>query len=103
MSKIYNYQSKLAKPMEEYIAQKRALGRKYDKESKIFYEFDVFLHKHSLQDAELPRSIVEDWITKRPNEKRKNQLYRLNFTKRFVQALTSPFFASEIFSILLFS
>lgn len=87
MSKIYNYQSKLAKPMEEYIAQKRALGRKYDKESKIFYEFDVFLHKHSLQDAELPRSIVEDWITKRPNEKRKNQLYRLNFTKRFVHYL----------------
>lgn len=35
----------------------------------------------------LPELVVEKWIEKRPNEKRKNQKWRLNFTKRFAKYL----------------
>lgn len=83
MSRIYEYQSGLAVPIRAFIDEKRALGCKFDKESKIFWELDRFLSKQGIQALELPKSAVEKWIEKRPNEKRKNQRYRLNFTKRF--------------------
>lgn len=38
MSKKYEYNSIFAQPIQDYIAQKRALGLKYDKESSIFYD-----------------------------------------------------------------
>lgn len=83
MIKVYEYHSGLAAPIRDYIAEKRALGRKYEKESRIFHEFDRFLANHLLHEPELPRNLAEEWIARRPNEKRKNQRYRLNFTKRF--------------------
>jgi integrase len=89
MSRVYEYHSGLADPIQTYIAEKRALGCKYDKESKIFWELDRFLIQHGLDTLELPQAMVEKWIEKRPNEKRKNQRYRLNFTKRFVLYLQS--------------
>lgn len=87
MSRVYEYRSALAQPIRDFIVEKRALGLKYEKEAKIFWEFDRFLLESGLEEAELPQRIVEDWIAKRPNEKRKNQRYRLNFTKRFARYL----------------
>jgi integrase/recombinase XerD len=89
MSRVYEYRSGLAAPIQAFIAEKRALGLKYEKEGKIFWELDRFLIDHKIQTSELPRLIVEQWIEKRPNEKRKNQRYRLNFTKRFALYLQS--------------
>ena len=89
MSRVYEYQSGLAEPIRAFVAEKRALGLKYDKESKIFWELDGFLIEHEIQRPEFPQSVVEHWIEKRPNEKRKNQRYRLNFTKRFAIYLQS--------------
>jgi len=83
MSRIYEYQSALADPIRAYIAEKRAVGCKYDKESKIFWELDRFLIEQKIRTSELPQSATLKWIERRPNEKRKNQRYRLNFTKRF--------------------
>lgn len=83
MMKTYEYHSELAMPIQNYINEKRALGKKYDKESKIFAEFDSFIIRQGLKSAELSKTIAEKWIERRPNEKRKNQRYRLNFTKRF--------------------
>lgn len=41
----------------------------------------------SINTPVLPELVVEKWIEKRPNEKRKNQKWRLNFTKRFAKYL----------------
>jgi len=87
MSRVYEYKSALAQPIRDFIAEKRALGLKYEKESKIFWEFDRYLLVQGLREPALPQGFVEDWIAKRPNEKRKNQRYRLNFTKRFANYL----------------
>lgn len=89
MSRVYEYQSGLANPIQAYIAEKRALGCKYEKESKIFWELDRFLFEQEVQTTELPEIATLKWIEKRPNEKRKNQRYRLNFTKRFALYLQS--------------
>lgn len=83
MSRSYTYTSGLAKAMYSFIEMKRSFGYKFEKEAKIFYEMDRFLTNLGVQTPSLSRDTVEKWIAKRPNEKRKNQRYRLNFTKRF--------------------
>jgi integrase/recombinase XerD len=86
MSKTYFYQCAYAPYINSFLDEKRALGCKYEKEAKIFWEFDRFLLNQGDQPA-LSKDIIEKWIEKRRNEKRKNQRYRLNFTKRFVSYL----------------
>ena len=75
--------------MQTFVEEKRALGCKYEKEAQIFREMDRVMVEYGVVSPELPRYAVEKWIEKRPNEKRKNQKYRLNFTKRFVSYLQS--------------
>lgn len=87
MSKVYNYQSGLADQINAFIAEKRALGCKYEKEAKSFWELDKFLVSQDVHIPELSKSTVEKWIERRPNERRKNQRWRLNFTKRFAHYL----------------
>ena len=43
MNRIYHYQSGLADQINSFIAEKRALGCKYDKEAKTFWTMDRFL------------------------------------------------------------
>lgn len=94
MSKIYDYRSGLAEPIIAFIAEKRAIGRKFDKESKILWEMDRFFVEQNICTPVLSQQVVEKWIQKRPNEKRKNQRYRLNFTKRFALYLQSKGYES---------
>ena len=87
MSRIYKYTSGLSTQIQSFIDEKRALGCKYEKEAKTFYEMDRFLVQQGVNVPCLSQEVVEKWIKKRPNEKRKNQRWRLNFTKRFVSYL----------------
>ncbi len=77
----------MANQINAYIKEKRACGRKYEKEARTFYTLDCFLVEQGIVTSVLPRTVVEEWIEKCPNEKRKNQKWRLNFTKRFARYL----------------
>ena len=83
MSGTFEYKSSLSEFMRAFLEEKRALGYKYEKEARILWEMDRFLLEQGVTTPELPKRAVEKWVEKRPNEKRKNQQYRLNFTKRF--------------------
>lgn len=85
--RIYKYTSGLSQQIQSFIEEKRALGYKYEKEAKVFYEMDRFLVDEGVVTPILTQDVVEKWVGKRPNEKRKNQRWRLNFTKRFVSYL----------------
>ena len=85
MSRTYEYRSGLASQISAFIAEKRACGCKYEKEAKTFQTLDRFLVEQGINTPVLPELVVEKWIEKRPNEKRKNQKWRLNFTKRFAK------------------
>lgn len=87
MSRVYEYRSGLASQINAFIKEKRALGCKYEKEAKTFWEFDRFLVSEKVDTPVLPEAAVIKWIERRPNEKRKNQRWRLNFTKRFAHYL----------------
>lgn len=84
---LLGYRSGLASQISAFIAEKRACGCKYEKEAKTFQTLDRFLVEQGINTPVLPELVVEKWIEKRPNEKRKNQKWRLNFTKRFAKYL----------------
>ena len=87
MSRTYEYRSGLASQINAFIEEKRACGCKYEKEAKTFQTLDHFLVEQGIITPVLPRLVVEKWIEKHPNEKRKNQKWRLNFTKHFAKYL----------------
>lgn len=87
MSRVYDYTSGLSSQIQSFIDEKRTLGCKYEKEAKVFYEMDKFLVAQGITEPVLSKEIVEKWVRKRPNETRKNQRWRLNFTKRFASYL----------------
>lgn len=87
MIRVYEYTSGLSSQIQSFINEKRALGCKYEKEAKVFYEMDRFLVREGVVTPVLTKDVIEKWVGKRPNEKRKNQRWRLNFTKRFVSYL----------------
>lgn len=87
MTRIYEYTSGLSSQIQAFINEKRALGCKYEKEAKVFHEMDRFLVKEGVVSPVLTQDVVEKWVGRRPNEKRKNQRWRLNFTKRFAAYL----------------
>ena len=87
MTRSYEYTSGLSAQIQAFIREKRALGCKYEKEAKVFREMDRFLVEQGVVTPVLTQDVVEKWVEKRPNEKRKNQRWRLNFTKRFVSYL----------------
>ena len=87
MSRTYEYRSGLASQISAFIAEKRACGCKYEKEAKTFQTLDRFLVEQGINTPVLPELVVEKWIEKRPNEKRKNQKWRLNFRKRVAKYL----------------
>ena len=73
MNRIYHYQSGLADQINSFIAEKRALGCKYDKEAKTFWTMDRFLVSQGVTTPVLSQEVVEKWVAKRPNEKRKTR------------------------------
>ena len=85
--RTYDYKSGLASQITAFIQEKRSLGCKYERESRAFLELDRFLVEQNVLVPQFSQFVVERWIAKRPNEKRKNQRWRLNFTKRFVRYL----------------
>lgn len=88
MTKVYEYTSGLAPQIQSFIEEKRALGCKYEKEAMAFSEMDRFLVREGVVTPVLSQMVIEKWVGKRQNEKRKNQRWRLNFTKRFSSYLT---------------
>lgn len=82
MSRTYEYRSGLASQISAFIAEKRACGCKYEKEAKTFQTLDRFLVEQGINTPVLPELVVEKWIEKRPNEKRKNAGRKVSIISR---------------------
>ncbi len=68
--------------IEKFIEEKRACGYKYATESGSLRRLDRFLHEQGLANAELPRDLVEQWVSKRRNESTRNHRARIGLVRR---------------------
>lgn len=81
--------STLAKHMEGYVEQKRALGNVCRAEAQILNQFDAFCIQQGLSEPALPQSLYDAWCEKRPHENSTSQRMRVEHLRMFAKHLTA--------------
>src|SRR5690349_22191412 len=71
------FQSVLAPFMDHFLQEKHACGYAYHEPIRILHRFDEFLVQEGLATLELPRSIVRNWLAKKPHESASTQQQRI--------------------------
>lgn len=68
MPEHHPFRSTLAVPIAGYIAEKRAMGHKFEKGADLLKCFDSFVDSRGLQETDLPKKLVLEWTARKPNE-----------------------------------
>ena len=81
MPEKYLFLSTLAVSIEGYIAEKRALGYKFEVGLDMLKRFDSFVHSRGLTEAVLTKQLVVDWTGRKPNETVATQCRRISLLR----------------------
>ncbi len=68
---------------EAFVAQKRALGFKYEQQALLLKMFDNFCKAYDVHDYTITKEIATAWCKKRPNEKDATRHNRVGEMQRF--------------------
>src|SRR6059036_2516549 len=77
------FQSVLAPLMDHFLQEKHACGYAYHEPIRILHRFDEFLVQQGLTTLDLPRSVVRNWLAKKPHESAATQQYRITVVRQF--------------------
>lgn len=77
------FTSILAHDIEQYLAEKRVFGCKYETESRYLQQFDHVMNEYGITSPDLPRDLIDTWISKRPNESPQTQASRCIIVRQF--------------------
>jgi len=83
--KKYEFEGALAKICEGFIAEKRAVGYRYNTEAKKLSEFSRFSSSFDIPADTLPEEVVQAWIAKKPMDSDRNRYARLALIKLFAE------------------
>lgn len=86
--KTYQYSGALAGLCETFIAEKRAVGYRYNTEAKKLSEFSRFTLTFEFPSNVLTEEVVKAWITKQPTDSDRNQYARFSIISQFARYLT---------------
>ena len=81
MPKNQRFLSALAVPIENYIAEKQAVGYKFDKGADMLKSFDYFVYSRGLKETNLTKQLVIEWIASKPNETVSTQCGRISLLR----------------------
>jgi integrase/recombinase XerD len=81
------FHSVLAPFMDHFLEEKQACGYAYHEPIRILHRFDEFLVQQGLATLELPRSIVRNWLAKKPHESAATQQHRITIVRQFSKVL----------------
>lgn len=81
MPEHHPFQSTLAVPIKGYIAEKRAVGHKFQKGADLLKGFDYFVYSRGLQETNLTKPLVMEWTARRPNETASTQAGRISLLR----------------------
>lgn len=70
---------------KEFIAQKRALGYRYEAEERQLHYFDEFSKPFYVDKMCLPKALVEAWVAIRPYEAEKSRQHRVTVIREFAR------------------
>src|SRR5215475_13500189 len=81
------FQSVLAPFMDHFLQEKHACGYAYHEPIRILHRLDDFLVQQGLATLELPRSLVRNWLAKKPHESAATQQHRITLVRQFSRFL----------------
>src|SRR2546427_12658980 len=81
------FQSVLAPFIDRFLQEKHTCGYAYHEPIRILHRFDEFLVREGLATLELPRSIVRNWLAKKPHESAATQQQRITIVRQFTTFL----------------
>src|SRR5437899_12572508 len=84
------FQSVLAPFMDRFLQEKHTCGYAYHEPIRILHRFDEFLVREGLATLELPRSVVRNWLAKKPHESAATQQQRITIVRQFTTFLCEP-------------
>ena len=73
--------SALAIYIEGYIAEKRAVGYKFEKGADMLKRFDSFVNSRNLTEVILTKQLVIEWTVRKPNETVSTQCGRISLLR----------------------
>jgi len=84
------YCSPFADLMAQFIQEGRSCGYRYETETRHLRQLDRFLCDTGLTSLELPKSVVESWTGKRPNDRPRTHQARISIVRRFGLVTVQP-------------
>src|SRR3989337_227980 len=80
-----DFESPVGGIMQEYIAEKKALGFCFETEARALRNFDRFLVASGLRTCTLPRKLIDEWTRKKEKRSPATHQKRVRQTRRFAQ------------------
>jgi integrase len=97
MPKNHLFLSALAVPIEGYIAEKRAVGYKFEVGANMLKRFDLFLHGRCLTEAVLTKQLVMDWTARKPNETVSTQCRRISLLRGLAEHMNRIGYSAYVY------
>ena len=85
--KHYSYTSSLHQQLEAFVAEKRAMGYKFNTEAQRLWHFDKFVVAHGFSETAITKEMFELWSVKTPNESESNRVMRYATVQKFSKFL----------------
>jgi integrase/recombinase XerD len=81
------FRSVLAPFMNQFLQERRASGYSDREPTRLLHRLDDFLVQERLPTLELPRSLVRQWLAKKPHESARTQQPRISLVRHFSRFL----------------
>ncbi len=81
MNDPQRFLSTLAVPIEQYIAEKQAVGYQFQKGMAMLKNFDAFVVTQNISETKLTKQTVLDWTARKPHETLTNQCHRISLLR----------------------
>lgn len=94
MSAGKSFSGPFAPLCERFVAQRRALGLKYEQQSRLLRQFDDFSKDFNVTNYTITEELALAWCKKRPNEKEVSRHSRIGEMQRFSVFLSAQGYPS---------
>lgn len=88
MPESQRFLSALAVPIEKYIAEKHAVGFKFEKGAAMLRRFDSFVCTRCLKETNLTKQLVMDWAARKSHETASTQCGRISLLRGLAEYMS---------------
>lgn len=97
MSKDQHFLSALSVPIKKYIAEKQAVGYKFEKGTNMLKRFDSFVYSRNLMETELTKQLFIEWTSRKPNETISTQCGRISLLRGLAEYMNRMGYSAFVY------